>query len=35
LQIDVDAPDQKVHLLCPLSTIDEVTRQLEANAPAA
>jgi hypothetical protein len=35
LQIDVDAPDQKVHLLCPLSTIDDVTRQLEANAPAA
>jgi hypothetical protein len=35
LQIDVDAPDQRVHLLCPLSTIDDVTRQLEANAPAA
>ncbi len=35
LQIDVDAPDEKVHVLCPLSTIDDVTRQLEANAPAA
>lgn len=35
LQIDVDAPDAKVHVLCPLSTIDDVTRQLEANAPGA
>jgi hypothetical protein len=35
LQIDVDAPGEKVHVLCPLSTIDDITRQLEAGAPAA
>jgi len=35
LQIDVDAPDEKVHVLCPLSTIEDVTRQLEEHGPAA
>jgi len=35
LQIDVDAPDEKVHILCPLSTIDDVASELAANAPAA
>jgi len=35
LQIDVEAPDEQVHLLVPLSTLDDVTRQLEANAPGA
>jgi len=35
LQIDVDAPDQKVHVLCPLSTIEDVTRQIEEQAPGA
>ena len=35
LQIDVDKPGQKVHLLCPLSTLEDVTRQLEAQAPGA
>src|ERR1700694_1538649 len=35
LQIDVDAPGEKVHLLCPLATLDEVSRQLELNAPRA
>ena len=35
LQIDVEEPDQQVHLLVPLSTLDDVTRQLEANAPGA
>jgi hypothetical protein len=35
LQIDLEAPDQNVHLLLPLSTLDDVTRQLEANAPGA
>jgi len=35
LQIDVEAPDQQVHLLLPLSTLDDVTRQLEANTPGA
>lgn len=35
LQIDVEAPDQNVHLLVPLSTLDDVVDQLEANAPGA
>jgi hypothetical protein len=35
LQIDVDAPDQKVHVLCPLSTIEDVTSQLEEHGPGA
>jgi hypothetical protein len=35
LQIDVDAPDEKVHVLCPLSTIEDVTSQLEEDGPAA
>jgi len=35
LQIDVDAPDEKVHVLCPLSTIEDVTSQLEEHGPAA
>jgi hypothetical protein len=35
LQIDVDAPDEKVHVLCPLSTIEDVTTQLEEHGPAA
>ena len=35
LQIDVEAPGEQVHLLVPLSTLDDVTRQLEANAPGA
>jgi len=35
LQIDVDAPDQRVHVLCPLSTIEDVTSQLEERGPGA
>ncbi len=35
LQIDVEAPDEQVHLLVPLSTLEDVTRQLEVNAPGA
>jgi len=35
LEIDVEAPDEQVHLLLPLSTLDDVTAQLEANAPSA
>jgi hypothetical protein len=35
LQIDVDAPDEKVHVLCPLSTIEDVTVQLEERGPRA
>ena len=33
LQIDVVDPDENVHVLVPLSTLDDVTAQLEANAP--
>jgi hypothetical protein len=35
LQIDVDAPDEKVYVLCPLSAIEDVTSQLEDHAPSA
>jgi hypothetical protein len=35
LQIDVEEPDENVHLLVPLSTLDDVTGQLEENAPGA
>jgi hypothetical protein len=35
LQIDVDAPDEKVHVLCPLSTIEDVTSQLEEHGSGA
>ena len=35
LQIDVDAPYEKVHVLCPLSAIEDVTSQLEEYAPGA
>jgi hypothetical protein len=35
LQIDVDSPDEKVHVLCPLSTIEDVTVLLEEHGPAA
>ncbi len=35
LLIDVDAQDEKVHVLCPLSTIEDVTIQLEEHGPAA
>jgi hypothetical protein len=35
LQIDVDDPDENVHLLVPLSTLDDVAGQLEENAPGA
>ena len=35
LQIDVDTPDEKVHILCPLSTIDDVTIQLEEHTSGA
>jgi len=35
LQIDVDGPDEKVHVVCPLSTIEDVTVQLEEHASGA
>jgi hypothetical protein len=35
IQIDVDTPDEKVHVLCPLSTIEDVTVQLEEHGSGA
>ena len=35
LQIDVDATREKVHVLCPLSAIEDVTSQPEEYAPGA
>jgi hypothetical protein len=35
LQIDVDSLNERAHILCPLSTIEDVTRQLQVHAPAA
>jgi len=35
LQIDVEDPEQNVHVLVPLSTVDDVIDQLEANTPTA
>jgi hypothetical protein len=35
LQIDVDDPGEKVHVLCPLSTIEDVTIHLEEHGPGA
>lgn len=35
LKIDVDQPGENVHLLVPLTTLDDLADQLEANAPGA
>ena len=35
LQIDVDDPGEKVHVLVPLSTVQDVVGQLEDSAPGA
>jgi hypothetical protein len=35
LQIDVTDPGEDVHLLMPLSTLDDLTTQLESSAPGA
>ena len=35
LEISVDDPGEKVHLLVPLSTVDDVVGQLEDTAPGA
>lgn len=35
LQIDVDDPDEKVHVLVPLSTVDDLVGQIEDRAPGA
>jgi hypothetical protein len=33
LRIDVDAPDEHVHIACPLATLEDVSSSLESNAP--
>ena len=33
LLIDVDGTEERVHVACPLAVIEEVSTQLEANAP--
>lgn len=33
--VDVDAPDEHVHVKCPIATIDDVALQLAAAAPPA
>jgi hypothetical protein len=35
LEIDVHNEDQNVHIACPLSTLEELSRELEDNLPAA
>jgi hypothetical protein len=35
LQIDVEDPGENVHLLIPLSTIDDVVGQIESSTPGA
>lgn len=35
LQVDVDSPDEHVHLRVPLITLDDVVGQLEDSAPGA
>jgi hypothetical protein len=35
LEIDVQDPGENVHLLVPLSTLDDVAEEIEANAPGA
>ena len=35
LMIDVESPDENVHVACPLAMIDHVTRELQADAPGA
>jgi len=35
LLIDADEPGQTVHVACPLATIDDVSRELAAFAPAS
>ena len=35
LLVDVDSPEENVHVACPLATIEDVSQQLTALAPAA
>lgn len=35
LLIDVDSPEENVHVACPLVTIEDVSRELNALSPAA
>lgn len=33
LQVDVEAPEQNVHVLCPLVVIEDISRQVEDRTP--
>ena len=35
LLVDVDEPDEHVHVACPLVTIDDIATQLASSAPAS
>jgi hypothetical protein len=35
LLVDVDSPDEHVHVACPLATLDDVATQLAAYGPAS
>ncbi len=35
IQIDVESPDETVHVACPISTIDDISSQLVENIPGA
>ncbi|MBZ5528742.1 MAG: hypothetical protein LAN71_12675 [Acidobacteriia bacterium] len=35
LQIDVETPQETVHVACPLEMIDDLARELEVRSPAA
>ena len=35
LQVDVDSPDEHVHVLCPIATIESVTEELASASPGA
>lgn len=35
LLIDVNSPEEQVHVACPLATIEDVSEQVEVSAPAA
>jgi hypothetical protein len=35
LQIDVESPDETVHISCPLATLDDLSSALEARRPGA
>lgn len=35
LQIDIESPEESVHVSCPLAAIDDLSAELEARRPAA